>query len=988
MNGWDDPATSLTGPSEALDGELLGRGGEGVVVSGRDRRLPREVAWKLASPDDPAGARRLEREARLLARLDHPSIVPVYDLVRSDDGTLRLALRQIHGQTLRQAIADRAASQRLGLLPHVLAAAHAIAWAHGEGIIHRDLNAANVMIGRFGETQVIDWGLACETHDARPELVGTPRTMSPEQARGESATPRSDLWGLGTLLHEVLTGTPLTPGLTDTESLLAARRTTPLPPIAADAPPALIAIAARALAHDPEARYPDAESLAADLAAYLEGRLVSAHRYSTRELFARFIRTFRVPLLLGLATLVITAVAGIIAYQRIAKERDETARAHEATRKALIDADLANAKSALDDDYRAEAELAAARVISLADNPEARGILAALGRSPAPRLESRVPLFTGHCTGADLSPSGRRLACYGDGSVTVYGSRGEVVRQWTTLPRSVRFIDEDHLAVSHATGLLFFDLLGHTSDTPRSPRRFPACGGELVGGPHGLADAVTECAARIPPTTPPSVDPIVRPCDGESVQAVAPLVSGLVALCPDGRLIVDRTGEPRRVIPTALTSPIGNHRALAEVPGEDALLVGTARGDLMRLSLADGTVEAHIQVRPDRLIRWLDIRPPLVLVHIDGNIPVLHHARSLAEVARFPLTEERAWWLPADPHTAELRLATLSYTTQTIRSTWILPPADTLRPHRLDGRPGITSAVFFDKNHLGLTWTDRAELLDARTGHTLATESWEGLSGGVAKMLAPDGPGAVVALTSAHLPNVPRGDTTFRGIGHYRRVARLGGELPRFVLSTTGAGLFLLEGDTLLELLSPRQEDLDVDGSLLASLGSFERVVHLFDLDVSPEPISACRAPDSQSVALLGPSSFDPVAAMLVSEPSGALLLDHDCHPLLAFATHDEPTILDATARHPEGPLFAVGLRDGGLTIWDSQGATRARLPAHAIAVRALEFSPDASLLVSGAWDGRLRFIALSRIFEPRTALAAHITTTWLGTTATSAPPP
>lgn len=973
MSGWDDPATSLTGRAKGLEGELLGRGGEGVVVSGLDRRLPREVAWKVVDSDDLAATARLQREAEILARLDHPAIVPVYDLVRSDDGTLRLALRQIRGQTLRQAIVARTPAQRFGLLPHVLTAAHAVAWAHGANIVHRDLNAANVMIGRFGETQVIDWGLACELSAARPELVGTPRTMSPEQARGEAATTRTDVWGLGTLLYEVLTGTPLNADLDDTERLLASRRITPLPPITSTAPPALIAIAERALAHDPEARYPDAEAFAADLAAFLEGGLVAAHRYSAGELFLRFVRTFRVPLGLTLVALVVGSVAAVIAYLRIAEERDQTAAARDQTRVALVEADLVNARSALEDDHRAEAELAAARVLSMTEHPEARGILAALGRGPSPRLLSRTTITPDTCPGADLSPSGELLACHGDDTLTVFGPHGEVLRRWTTVPRGVRFVDDRHLALSHPHALHLFDVRG---DTPT--RRSRGCGGELVGGMAGLVDSVTECVTRVTPTL--SILPPIRPCDGGPVQSSAPLIDGLASLCPDGRLIIARDGSPARVLSTHLTSPIYNHRVFAELPGEDAIILGTARGDLIRMSLRDASIEAHVQVRPDRLIRWIDPRPPLVLVHIDGNLPVVYDSRSLAEVARFPLTERRAFWLDSPNPTSPLRVATLSSTQGTVRSIWSLPSPTALVPHLIDGRPGITSATFFGPDLLGLTFTENAEILDTR-GRVFEQKSWHGLLGGVAKMMAEDGPGALVGLTSPTLPETPIGDDAIRGIGHYRRIKRLEIEgPPRFILAATGGGLYQLTGTERLQLLPERQQDLDVHGPLLATVGSDPRTLNLFDLSTSPAPFTTCRTPDTVAVALVGPSSLGPVATMLVSEPTGALVLSHDCRPLLALSSRAEPTIVAATASHPSGPLFALGTRDGTVEIYDAQGQTRASLPAHSIAVRALEFSPAAGLLVSGAWDGRLRLIATDRLFAPRDDLVAGILSAWLGT--------
>jgi len=167
---FDEPAESTLDPDGAdarsLDGAPvpapeghLGRGAGGTVLAGPDRHLPRTVAWKVAH-----GARakaRLAHEARVLAALEHPAIVPIHDLVETDDGGLRIALRIVRGRTLHalvRAAPDLAA--RLRLVRPFLQAVEAVAWAHRLGYVHRDLKPANLMNGDLGETQVIDWGLA------------------------------------------------------------------------------------------------------------------------------------------------------------------------------------------------------------------------------------------------------------------------------------------------------------------------------------------------------------------------------------------------------------------------------------------------------------------------------------------------------------------------------------------------------------------------------------------------------------------------------------------------------------------------------------------------------------------------------------------------------------------------------------------------------------------------------------------------------------
>src|SRR6185436_20835 len=163
---------------------ILGRGGMGVVYLARDTALDREVALKIfdRAPGD-------ANEARLIARLEHPGIVPVHDFGELPDGRQFYAMKLVRGDRLdRWMGAGRDISERLGVFLRVC---DAVAFAHAHGVVHRDLKPANVMVGEFGEVLVLDWGIAAELTNAdsgsrgRDSIVGTPEYMAPEQARGD-----------------------------------------------------------------------------------------------------------------------------------------------------------------------------------------------------------------------------------------------------------------------------------------------------------------------------------------------------------------------------------------------------------------------------------------------------------------------------------------------------------------------------------------------------------------------------------------------------------------------------------------------------------------------------------------------------------------------------------------------------------------------------------------------------------------------------------
>jgi serine/threonine protein kinase len=281
--------------------EVIGQGGMGVVWRAWDSILERDVAVKVIASHlvDDGLAGRLKREARILARLEHPGIVPVYDVGVLDDGRAWYVMRLVRGTRLD--VAAKTIGSRGELLRIVERICDAVAYAHAHQVVHRDLKPSNVMLGPFGEVLVLDWGVARERGEpARPTpararavspstdevvthsgaVLGTPGYMSPEQAAGALADERSDVYGLGAIMRD----------------LCAVH--------SAMVPRPLAAIRDRATAPDPGERYESPQALRDDIRRFLDGARVSAHRENVYEAARRIGGAYRVPILLVLAYLV------------------------------------------------------------------------------------------------------------------------------------------------------------------------------------------------------------------------------------------------------------------------------------------------------------------------------------------------------------------------------------------------------------------------------------------------------------------------------------------------------------------------------------------------------------------------------------------------------------------------------------------------------------------------------------------------------------
>jgi tetratricopeptide (TPR) repeat protein len=365
------PAPAADPPLPAGDryrfGPEIARGGMGVVLEARDEALGRELAVKVLSEryrDDPAMRRRFVEEARIGGQLQHPGIVPVYDLGESADRSPYFTMKLVRGRTLAEWLAGRPdpADDRPRLLAVVLQVCQAVAYAHARGIVHRDLKPSNVMVGAFGEVQVMDWGLAKvlgggekpgapTARDAAGgsasragTVMGTLSYMPPEQARGESARldERADVFALGGILCAVLTGqAPYGGDGTElhTRAMVGdlGEAYDRLGDSGADAE--LTSLVRRCLAAQPEGRPRDAGAVAAELAAYLDG---AERRQRAAELAAAAARAHaagerkrrRLTAALAAAVLAAVLLAGggwaWVERDRTARRVERTARAYEA----------------------------------------------------------------------------------------------------------------------------------------------------------------------------------------------------------------------------------------------------------------------------------------------------------------------------------------------------------------------------------------------------------------------------------------------------------------------------------------------------------------------------------------------------------------------------------------------------------------------------------------------------------------------------------
>jgi serine/threonine protein kinase/WD40 repeat protein len=570
-----------------LRDRVLGVGGMGITYAGWDVRLERPVAIK--QPHDREGdaqqqelVRRFAREARLTARLQHPAIVTVYEagyLVTEDGDRPFYAMEPIDGHPLDIEIATRRTlEERLKLLPQLTTIANAAAYAHEHGVIHRDIKPANILVGRFGEAVLIDWGLAKEqqeadlalTDDAAGALTragaGTPSYMPPEQAAGAPADPRVDVYALGATLYHLLAGVEPYHG---SESGELRKRLFAGPPqscneIEPRIPRELVAIVERAMDRDPEARFANAGALARELGRFQAGQLVESYRHSSLELIVRWIKRHRAVVSVMSAALLLIAIVSVISVRRVLEARGTALAAEQRTRASEGRAIQIMAHSV---EARARIDLGAGRALPAA---EAFVRARALGdRRAAPRI--------GLARALELAREAPRY---------VEVAKGRALTQ-------IAALRDDEVAVNVAgVELVMLDTHGgHKRSVPYPDGKIviaaaPAGDRIAVAGTGGLAELVgTETAPRV-----------------TKLAQIAPAASyTTIAYSADGRRVA--AGDPSHRIVVWSVASAAVERVL-HVPAEPTSIAFGADGTIA-FTEADFRSIFVWSVERDRLVREL-----------------------------------------------------------------------------------------------------------------------------------------------------------------------------------------------------------------------------------------------------------------------------------------------------------------------------------------------------------------------------------------------
>jgi WD40 repeat protein len=623
----------------------------GRVLLVHDEHLGRQIALKemlppSGSPDNgktpgnltaPMLARFLQ-EARITGQLEHPSIVPVYELGQRADGSLYYTMKLVRGKTMSQAIADAGSlEERLKLLPHFIDLCNAIAYAHSRKVIHRDIKPGNVMVGEFGETVALDWGLAKskDTDDVNAyglaasleairlgdeaslektthgQAIGTPTYMPPEQALGQldCVDERSDVYALGAVLYELLSAHPPYSGKTSKEILakVVAEAPEDLSRVSTRIPSELIAVCKKAMARAPQDRYQSAKELAEEVQQFQSGGLVGAHTYRISDLARWVMRRYKPVIVTGAVATAALLALGVYAYasNRAAKIVEHELRVESEER-------LYNVSISLAQRHVDEAKLNVARALLDQCPAELRnwewGRLRHIcdGTSIALRRDA-----SGLCD-ASFSPDGRELLTISsDGTVVLWDvAQAKELMRVDAGPHGLPVVASsphgDAFATSSdspvvkiwdaASGVLRRTLVGHTGQV-RSVC-YSSDGNSLISGSDDGSVRIWDVDS--------GASTHVLELGNTEVQCVAIDVDGSrgAAACNDGRVVVfdPGTGNQIREIeahPTNLHAGVSGVISVAFRPGR-AQLASCGCDDTAKLwDLDTGellhTMRGHVQ---------------------------------------------------------------------------------------------------------------------------------------------------------------------------------------------------------------------------------------------------------------------------------------------------------------------------------------------------------------------------------------------------------